>query len=98
MESPDARAIPVKSPCTKILPEDTASKLPALVIVKPAPAVKVPTTWCVSLVVVVVTLVVVPVALVYPPVVSSLNRPLSDIAAVPAPVPQPTYPCVIIFL
>ena len=44
-----------------------------------------------SFVAVVVTLVIVPVARVYPPVTSSVNKPVSAAAAVPAPVPQPTY-------
>ena len=44
MLSPDVKPIPVKSPLTNKLPEDTASNKPALVIVTVPTAVAVPIT------------------------------------------------------
>jgi hypothetical protein len=75
------------SPCTNRFPTVAASNKPAFVTARVAVAVIVPTTWYESFVVVVVTCVDVPLVRVS----TSVNKVVSVIAAVPAPVPIATY-------
>ena len=83
IESPFTRFIVEKSPLISMLPDEEASNKPALVRARVAVIEIVPTDWYVSLVVVVVWRVDVPATLVS----TSVNKVVSVIAAVPAPVP-----------
>lgn len=85
--SPDARLIVEKSPLASKLPLLDASNIPAFVIARVVVAATVATTRYVSFVVVVVCCDCVPDVRVS----TSVNSVVSVIAAVPAPVPIPTY-------